>query len=133
MTLYSLKLHRDLQRVADEGIDHVNSLHTVHKDTRNVMIGAVIVAMYAWVEENAKPNEYFHALFSLLEPVNSAGSFFLGLSGSVHTISANCCYPLPGSLSVTKPTPFPQFRWIWGVTKLPAYFLRRSALQLIFY
>ena len=56
IALTDLKLHRSLQRLVDEGVSIVDRMHPVHPDTRNVVIGSIVVAMFAWVEQNAKPN-----------------------------------------------------------------------------
>lgn len=56
MVLTDLKLHRSLERIVNEGVSHLNNIHPLHPDTQNVLIGSIIVAMLAWVEENASPN-----------------------------------------------------------------------------
>ncbi|MFQ5872203.1 MAG: hypothetical protein ACE5JL_00175 [Dehalococcoidia bacterium] len=39
-----------------EGIPNIDRMYPVHPDTQNVLVGSIIVAMFAWVENNASPN-----------------------------------------------------------------------------
>ena len=69
MSLTDLSLHRSLARIVQEGVSHVNELHPLHPDAQNVLIGSIVVAMFAWVEENAHPN------WALLHDSNQAKPF----------------------------------------------------------
>lgn len=56
MSITNLHLHRSLSRVLREGVSHCNTFLPLHPDTYNVLSGAIVVAMFAWVEENAHPD-----------------------------------------------------------------------------
>ncbi len=69
MVLTDLNLHRSLEKIVNEGVSHLNNIYPLHPDTQNVLIGSIIVAMFAWVEVNASPN------WAVLHDTNQAKPF----------------------------------------------------------